>query len=91
MVRGPVAEASPSTRGRIPAALYLVVHAGGITAQVFISDRLVVHHDAARTSADILANSSLYRLDFTIFISPSGCCSPGSGDGLNLLGGTLTR
>jgi hypothetical protein len=38
----PLAEASPSTRGRILAALYLLLLAAGITAQTFISDRLVV-------------------------------------------------
>ena len=64
----PIAETSPSTRGRILAALYLFVLIGGITAQGFISDRLVVGDDAARTAANILANKSLYRLGFTIFM-----------------------
>ena len=64
----PLAETSPSTRGRILAALYLFVIIAGITAQVFISDRLVVGNDAAKTAANILANKSLYRLGFTIFM-----------------------
>ena len=64
----PMAETSPSTRGRILAALYLFVIIGGITAQAFISDGLVVRDDAARTAANILANKSLYRLGFTIFM-----------------------
>jgi hypothetical protein len=63
-----IAESSPSTRGRILAALYLFVIIAGVTAQSLISDRLVVGNDAARTAANILANKSLYRLGFTIFM-----------------------
>jgi hypothetical protein len=63
-----MAEASPSSRGRILAALYLFVIIAGITAQVFISDRLVVRNDAAGTAANIVAHTSLYRLGYTIFM-----------------------
>lgn len=63
-----IAETSPSTRGRILAALYLAVIAGGIIAQLFIADSLVVRNDSAATAANILANKSLYRLAFTIFM-----------------------
>ena len=64
----PMAETSPTARGRILAALYLCVLVAGITAQIFISDRLVDGDDAAGTAANILANTSLYRLGFTIFM-----------------------
>src|SRR5258708_40280339 len=64
----PMAETSPSTRGRILAALYLFVIIAGIIAQVFIADGLVVRDDAAKTAANILANKSLYRLGLTIFM-----------------------
>jgi Domain of unknown function (DUF4386) len=61
-------EASPSARGRILAALYLFVIIGGIIGQVLIADALVVRDDAAKTAINILANKSLYRLGFTIFM-----------------------
>jgi hypothetical protein len=64
----PIAETSPSTRGRILGALYLFVIIAGITAQVFIAERLIVPNDAAKTADNILANTSLYRLGFTIFM-----------------------
>ena len=63
-----LSETSPTTRGRVLAALYLFVIACGVAAQVFISDRLVVANDAGKTAANILANKSLYRLAFTIFM-----------------------
>jgi hypothetical protein len=61
-------ETSPSTRGRILAALYLFVIIGGISAQVFIADQLIVYDDAAQTASNVLAHQSLYRLGFTIFM-----------------------
>jgi hypothetical protein len=64
----PLAETTPSTRGRILAVLYLTVITCGIIAQVFIADQLVVYGNAAKTASNIIANSSLYRLGFTIFM-----------------------
>ena len=63
-----LAETTPSTRGRITAALYLTVTACGIIAQVVIADRLIVYNDAAKTVANIVGNTTLYRLAFTIFM-----------------------
>jgi hypothetical protein len=59
---------SPSARGRILAAFYLFVVISGVVAQSFIADGLVVANDAGKTAANILANTSLYRLAFTIFM-----------------------
>lgn len=64
----PIAETSPSTRGRILAALYLTVITGGIIGQAVIADRMVDYGDAAKTARNILAETSLYRLAFTIFM-----------------------
>lgn len=64
----PLTDPSPSTRGRILAALYLFVIIAGVTAQAGIADRLIDHDDAAKTVANILANKSVYRLAFTIFM-----------------------
>ena len=64
----PLAETSPSTRGRILAALYLFLIAAGIVAQVVIADRMVDYTDAAKTAANIRDNMSLWRLAYSIFI-----------------------
>lgn len=64
----PRTETSPSTRGRILAALYLTVIICGLIAQVFIADQLVVYDNAAKTASNIAANTSLYRLGYTIFM-----------------------
>ncbi len=63
-----ISETSPSTRGRILAGLYLSVIVCGIIAQAVIADGLVVPNDAGKTAANILANKSLYRLAYTIFM-----------------------
>jgi hypothetical protein len=62
------AEMSPRTKGRFAGALYLLYVIAGVYAQAFISDRLVVFSDAARTASNILANQSLYRLGFTVYL-----------------------
>jgi len=59
---------SPRTKGRFAGAIYLLYVIAGVYAQTFISDRFVVFGDAARTTTNILANQSLYRLGFTIYL-----------------------
>lgn len=63
-----ISETSPSARGRILAALYLSVIVCGIIGQAVIADGLVVRDDAVKTAANIVANKSLYRLAYTIFM-----------------------
>jgi hypothetical protein len=62
------AEMSPRTKGRFVGAIYLLYVIAGVYAQTFISDRLIVFGDAARTASNILANQSLYRLGFTVYL-----------------------
>ncbi len=62
------ADMSPRTKGRLAGGVYLLYVIAGVYAQTFISDRLVVFGDAARTASNILANQSLYRLGFTVYL-----------------------
>src|ERR1700704_6249372 len=62
------AEMSPRTKARFAGAIFLLYIIAGVYAQAFISDRLVVSGDAAKTAANILANQSFYRLGLTIFL-----------------------
>jgi hypothetical protein len=59
---------SPRTKGRFAGAVYLLYVIAGVIAQAIISDRLVVFSDAARTASNILANQSMYRLGFTVYL-----------------------
>jgi hypothetical protein len=59
---------SPRTKGRFAGAIYLLYVIAGVCAQAIISDRLVVFSDAARTTSNILANQSLYRLGLTVYL-----------------------
>jgi hypothetical protein len=61
-------ETSPTTRGRLLAALYLLVVVCGIVGQAVIADSFVAANDAGATAANIRANPALYRLGFTIFM-----------------------
>lgn len=59
---------SPRTKGRFTGAVYLLYVIAGIFAQVFVSERLIVFSDAAKTASNILANQSMYRLGFTVYL-----------------------
>lgn len=61
-------EMGPGARGRILAGLYLLVVTLGVIAQALIADRIVIATDATKTAANILADTSSYRLAFTLFI-----------------------
>lgn len=61
----PAAGTSPRTKARIAGFLYLIIIAGGIFAQIFVRDRLVVSGDAAATASNITSHELLYRLGFS--------------------------
>jgi uncharacterized protein DUF4386 len=59
---------SPRTKGRFAGAVYLLYVIAGIFAQAFVSEHLIVFGDAAKTASNILANQSMYRLGFTVYL-----------------------
>ena len=66
-------EMSPKTKARLGGALFLATIVGGIVAQSFISDRLVVTGDAAATARNFVANPTLIRVAFAIFMIEMVC------------------
>ena len=57
---------SPRVKARLAGVLYLIIIVGGIFAQLFVRDRLVVTGDAAATSQNIVSHALLYRLGFSV-------------------------
>lgn len=61
-------EAAPRFYARIAGVLYLIIIAGGLFAEVFVLERLVVSGDPAATAANILSHEMLYRLGLTAHV-----------------------
>ena len=59
---------SPQILARVAGLLYLTVIGAGITAQLFISGRIVVGGDAAATAANIVTQTALFQLGFTVYL-----------------------
>jgi len=57
-------EASPRLYARIAGALYLIIIAGGLFAEMFVRDKLIVSGDAAATGKRIMAFEPLWRAGF---------------------------
>ncbi|MES2179686.1 MAG: DUF4386 domain-containing protein [Gemmatimonadota bacterium] len=60
------APASADMKARIAGFLYLIVIVGGIFAQIFVRDALVVSGNAAATASNITAHELRYRLGFAV-------------------------
>jgi len=61
-------EISPRTMSRLTGIFYLATILGGVFAQGFVADRLINFGNAATTASNILANETLFRTGFTIFL-----------------------
>ena len=68
-----VAQSSPRSLGRAAALFFLLTLLGGIFAQGFVSDRLIVGSDAAATARNILKHKTLFQFSFTVFLLEMAC------------------
>lgn len=59
----------PQVAARIAGFLYLLVIAGGLFAQVFVRERLIIGGDAAATADNLLQHATLFRLGFGIHLA----------------------
>lgn len=64
---------SPRRVARITGVLFLLTILGGVFAQGFVSERLVVFSDAAATANNILAHKGLFQLGFTVYLIEMAC------------------
>ncbi len=66
-------EMKPQTMARWSAVLLLATISGGVFAQTVLMDRLVVAGDAAATARNIVANPTLVRAAYAIFMIEMTC------------------
>jgi len=64
-----VLDMPPQLAARIGGFLYLLIIAGGLFAQVFVRERLIVSGDAAATADSLLQHATLYRWGFGIHLA----------------------
>jgi hypothetical protein len=67
---------SPRDKARIAGFLYLIIIVGGVFAQIFVRDRLVVSGDPAATANNIASHELLYRLGFSAEVFYLLCSVP---------------
>lgn len=59
-------EMSPRVKARLAGVIYLIIIVGGVFAQIFVRDRLVVSGDAAATARNIMSHELRYRMGFSV-------------------------
>lgn len=69
-------ETSPQVYARIAGVLYLVIIVGGLFAEAFVRQRLIVHGDPAATATNILAHELLFRQGFAAGVIMLMCALP---------------
>ena len=67
---------SPQIYARIGGALYLIIIAAGVFAEVFVRDRLIVASDAAVTAANITGHQMMFRLGIAADLATFVCAVP---------------
>ena len=68
--------ATPGTAARIAGFLYLAIVFGGVFAEAFVRQRMLVPGAPAATARNILAGDSLYRLGFGVHLFHLACAVP---------------
>lgn len=61
-------EMPPQVAARLAGSLYLLIIAGGLFAQAFVRERLIVAGDAAATASNLLEHATLYRMGFGVHL-----------------------
>jgi hypothetical protein len=69
-------ETSPQVYARIAGVLYLIIIAGGIFAEVFVRQQVMVYGDPSATARNILEHELLYRLGFAVHLFYLACAVP---------------
>ncbi|HET7435460.1 MAG TPA: DUF4386 domain-containing protein [Thermoanaerobaculia bacterium] len=63
----------PQVFARLAGFLYLIIIVGGVFAELFVRQRLIVANDPAATGRNILAHEQLFRLGFAAQLVPLLC------------------
>lgn len=71
-----LAGSTPQSAARMAGALYLIIIAGGLFAEAFVRQQLIVPGDPGATARSILEHELLYRLGFAVHLFYVICAVP---------------